>query len=426
MSTLLPETQGPPPDAPAQPDAGMWVRFRALPVAVIWTAVALASVFVMSAAREISGADPLTGASTFRSALQLSMPIALAGLGGLWSERAGIVNIGLEGMMILGTWFGAWGAIEFGPWQGVLLGVVGGALGGLVHAVATVSFGVDHIVSGVAINLLGDGVTRFLTNIAFEGSNKASPSIPEVVSTFDVPGVAVAAENIGDQGIFFVSDLARIVEGFSTDVSLLVLLGIAVFPLTYWLLWRTPFGLRLRSVGEDPEAAETLGVKVYTMKYVAVIVSGGLAGLGGVTLVYVFGQQYQANQTGGRGFIGLAAMIFGNWRPGGLAVGAGLFGFMDSLQSQSDETSHALLLVVAVLFGALAIRSLVLKRQRSAIVLGIAAVVCGVWYQTTDDVPTEFIPFLPHVTTLLVLVFATQRLRPPAADGRVFRRGGSG
>ena len=148
----------------------------------------------------------------------------------------------------------------------------------------------------------------------------------------------MAAENIGDQGIFFVSDLARIVEGFTTDVSLLVLLGIAVFPLTYWLLWRTPFGLRLRSVGEDPEAAETLGVKVYTMKYVAVIVSGGLAGLGGVTLVYVFGQQYQANQTGGRGFIGLAAMIFGNWRPGGLAVGAGLFGFMDSLQSQSDET----------------------------------------------------------------------------------------
>ena len=222
------------------------------------------------------------------------------------------------------------------------------------------------------------------------------------------------------------SDLAGMVEGLTTDVSLLVLLGIAVFPLTYWLLWRTPFGLRLRSVGEDPEAAETLGVKVYTMKYVAVIVSGGLAGLGGVTLVYVFGQQYQANQTGGRGFIGLAAMIFGNWRPGGLAVGAGLFGFMDSLQSQSDETSHALLLVVAVLFAALAIRSFVLKRQRSAIVLGIAAVVCGVWYQTTDDVPTEFIPFLPHVTTLLVLVFATQRLRPPAADGRVFRRGGSG
>ena len=189
MSTLLPEAQGPPPDAPAQPDAGMWARFRALPVAVIWTAVALASVFVMSAAREITGADPLTGASTFRSALQLSMPIALAGLGGLWSERAGIVNIGLEGMMILGTWFGAWGAIEFGPWQGVLLGIVGGALGGLLHAMATVSFGVDHIVSGVAINLLGDGVARFLTNIAFEGSNKASPSIPEVVSTFDVPGV---------------------------------------------------------------------------------------------------------------------------------------------------------------------------------------------------------------------------------------------
>jgi general nucleoside transport system permease protein len=425
VSTLLPDAHGP-ADAPPQPDAGLWTRIRALPVAVIWTALALASVFVMSMAREISGADPLTGSSTFRSALQLAMPIALAGLGGLWSERAGIVNIGLEGMMIFGTWFGAWGAIEFGPWQGVLLGVLGGAAGGLIHAVATVSFGVDHIVSGVAINLLGDGVTRFLTNIAFEGSDKSSPSIPEVVSSFDVPVVGRVAENLGNQGIFFVSDAARMVEGLTTDVSMLVVLGILLFPLSYWVLWRTPFGLRLRSVGEDPEAAETLGVKVYTMKYVAVIVSGGLAGLGGVTLVYVFGEQFQVNQTGGRGFIGLAAMIFGNWRPAGLAVGAGLFGFTDSLQSQSDETSHALLLVVAVLFAGLAIRSLVLKRRRSAIVLAVTAVVFGLWYQMTNEIPTEFIPFLPHVTTLLVLVFATQRLRPPAADGRVFRRGGGG
>ena len=160
-------------------------------------------------AREITGADPLTGASTFRSALQLSMPIALAGLGGLWSERAGVVNIGLEGMMILGTWFGAGGHRVRAVAGRAARHRSAAPSGGLLHAIATVSFGVDHIVSGVAINILGDGVTRFLTNIAFEGSDKASPSIPEVVSTFDVPGGRSAAENLGDQGVFFVSDAGR-------------------------------------------------------------------------------------------------------------------------------------------------------------------------------------------------------------------------
>ncbi len=286
------------------------------PRSVRWTLIALGGVLLLSAVREVTGAGPLTGVSTFRSALQLSIPIALAGLGGLWAERAGVVNIGLEGMMVLGTWFGAWGGIQYGPWEGVLLGIVGGALGGLLHAVATVSFGVDHIVSGVAINLLGDGTTRFLTNVAFEGSNKASPSVPRVVPSFDVPVVSNVAEELGGQGRFFLSDLARIVEGLTSDVSLLVVLGLALFPLTFWVLWRTPLGLRLRAVGEDPVAAESLGVGVYSMKYLAVTMSGALAGLGGVTLVYVFGRQFQVGQTNGRGFIGLAAMIFGNWRPG--------------------------------------------------------------------------------------------------------------
>jgi simple sugar transport system permease protein len=431
VTTVVPPAGGGSPAEPSVDEVepsgpGWWQRVRRLPVAVQYAGLSLAVVLVMSIVRELSGADALTGSSAFRSALQLSMPIALAGLGGLWAERAGVVNIGLEGMMILGTWFGAWGGIEFGPWQGVLLGILGGALGGLLHAVATVTFGVDHIVSGVAINLLGDGITRFLTNVAYEGSDKASPSLPHVVTSFDVPGVSQLAEQIGDRNAFFWSDLARIVEGLTTDVSLLVVLGILLFPLTFYVLWRTPFGLRLRSVGEDPEAAESLGVKVYSMKYAAVVMSGALAGLGGVVLVYLFGKQFQVNQTNGRGFIGLAAMIFGNWRPGGLAAGAGLFGFMDSLQSQSDDTSHALLLVVAILFAVLAIRSLVLRRTRSAIVLGASAVAFGLWYQLTDEIPTEFIPFLPHITTLLVLVFATQRLRPPAADGKVFRRGGGG
>ena len=119
--------------------------------------------------------------------LRWGVPILLAGLGGLWSERAGVVNIGLEGMMVLGTWFGAWGALQFGPWVGLLLGMLGGALGGLVHAVATVQFGVDHVISGVAINILGPGLARFLSSEVFTkkckdqgGSSRQSPRVPTV------------------------------------------------------------------------------------------------------------------------------------------------------------------------------------------------------------------------------------------------------
>ncbi|MEJ7583436.1 MAG: hypothetical protein WKF43_04955 [Acidimicrobiales bacterium] len=246
------------------------------------------------------------------------------------------------------------------------------------------------------------------------------------MATFDVPGLSKVARDLGEQNRFFVSDLARIVEGLTSDVSWLVVLGLALFPLTYWVLWRTPFGLRLRSVGEDPVAAESLGIKVYSLKYAAVTISGALSGLGGVALVYVFAKQFQVNQTNGRGFIGLAAMIFGNWRPGGLVLGAGLFGFTDSLQSQTDETAHALLLFVAILFGLLAARAAWQRRRNAAIGMAAAGAGALTWYLSTNEVATEIIPFVPHGTTLVVLVFASPRLRPPAAAGRIYRRGQSG
>ncbi|MCU1453090.1 MAG: putative sugar transporter permease protein [Acidimicrobiales bacterium] len=398
-------------------------RLRALPSWGRWLLYLAAGTLLLSVAKQISGVAPLTASNTFRSALELSLPIGLAGLGGLWSERAGVVNIGLEGMMVLGTWFGAWGGIHFGPWQGVLIGVLGGAAGGLLHAVATVTFGVDHIISGVAINILAIGATNFLTTIAYDGATNSSPQIGREIGRVDLlPFLSGPLRTLGSQNRFFVSDLARLVLAWSTGISLLVVVAALLFPLTWWVLWRTPFGLRLRAVGEDPEAAESLGVRVYTLRYVAVIVSGALAGLGGVTLVYVFSGQFQAGQTNGRGYIGLAAMIFGNWRPGGLIAGAGLFGFMDSMQSQVDATAHAILLVAALLFAALAVRSILLRRPRSAAMLAAVAAVTYAWYATTDRVPKQLIPFFPHLTTLLVLVFAAQRLRPPAADGKIFRR----
>lgn len=382
---------------------------------------------VLSLAREITGAGQLTAEGTFRSALQLSMPIALAGLGGLWAERAGVVNIGLEGMMVLGTWFGAYGAIAYGPWTGVLFGVLGGALGGLLHAIATVSFGVDHIISGVAINLLGVGLTNFLTTTttSWGPQTKESPQIPANIVRVDLlPFLKNPLETLSGGNRFLVSDLSKMLLALTTDVSLLVVLGVLLFPATWYVLWRTPLGLRLRSVGEDPEAADSLGVKVYRMKYLAVMLSGAFAGLGGVMLVYLFAEKFQSGQTGGRGYIGLAAMIFGNWRPGGLIGGAGLFGFMDSMQSQVDSTAHALLVVAALLLSVMAARRLLSRKWTSA---GILAAIGGLfwfWYTQTDELPREMIPYFPHITTLLVLVFASQRLRMPAADGKIYRRSG--
>lgn len=414
------------PGAEPAPVSGPTAAFLRLPRAVRFVLYASAGIAVLATTREITGADQLTSEGTFSSAIQLTMPIALAGLGGLWSERAGVVNIGLEGMMVLGTWFGAYGGIEYGPWQGVALGILGGLLGGVLHALATVVFGVDHIISGVAINLLAVGLTEFLTSVNWDGASaRESPSIVAKIPQVDlIPFLEDPLQELASQGRFFLSDMAKLLLALTTDVSLLVVLAVALFPLSWFVLWRTAFGLRLRSTGEDPDAADSLGVAVARTKFIAVSISGAFAGLGGVTLVYLFSSKFQTGQTTGRGFIGLAAMIFGNWRPGGTLLGAGLFGFMDSMQAQVDETAHALLVAAAIVFACAAVFSAVKRNWTATGVLLAVAAGSWYWYATTDELPREFIPYFPHVTTLLVLVFASQRLRMPAADGKVWRRGG--
>ncbi|MDQ1644822.1 MAG: ral nucleoside transport system permease protein, partial [Cryptosporangiaceae bacterium] len=288
--------------------------------ALIWAALVFVTLAVV---RQVTGANALTSAGTVNDAIGLAVPIGLAGLGGLFSERAGVVNIGLEGMMIFGTWFAGWAGYQWGPWAAVLGGIAGGALFGLVHALATVTFGVDHIISGVAINIIAVGATRYLSSRFFlgreDGGVNQSPSVP-LIGRVGVPGVGGPLGTLEGRHWFLVSDLAGLLRGLFTDVSLLTILAVLLVPAAFWLLWRTGFGLRLRSVGESPVAAESLGVPVYTMKYAGVVISGALAGLAGAFLVTVYDGKFLENQTGGRGFIGLAAMIFGNWRPGGLAA----------------------------------------------------------------------------------------------------------
>jgi simple sugar transport system permease protein len=395
---------------------------------LVW--IALAALLVISVVRAVSGADALTSASTLRAALLLAVPIGVAALGGLYAERAGVVNIGLDGMMILGTWGAGWAGYQWGWGAAVLGGILFGALGGLLHAVATVTFGVDHVVSGVAINILAAGIVRFLSELRYSdnpagGGVTQSPPVSSDQPKFSLPLLSSGTDLLGAlerQRWFLVSDLAGVLKGLTSSVGLLTVLALLLIPLSYVILWRTAFGLRLRACGENPAAADSLGVPVYRLKYIAVIISGGLAGLGGVFLVFIAGY-YREGQVNGRGFIGLAALIFGNWRPGGLAAGAGLFGFADALQLRSRPAVVALLLLVAILLLLVAVWQATRGKILQAVLAGVFAVASFVGWLLIDELPPGVVSFTPHVTTLLVLSLASQRLRMPKADGLVYRRG---
>jgi simple sugar transport system permease protein len=391
---------------------------------VLW---AVGAILVLAMASYLTGNLDLTSSTTTQTALRLALPILLAALGGLWAERAGVVNIGLEGMMILGTWGAAWGSYYAGPWAGLLAACVFGAIGGLLHAIATVTFGVNHIVSGVAINLLGLGVAKYLAHLVFQplsGNPRQSPVVPKF-DTYSASGLTGWLGDLEAQQRVFLSDAAGILRGLVTQVAPLTMIAILLVPITYLVLWRTRFGLRLRSCGENPIAAESLGVNVYGYKYVAVLISGALAGAGGASLVLLKdGADYLENQTNGRGYIGLAAMIFGNWRPGGLLGGSALFGYTDGLQLSGRGPAVLALLYAAVLL--LVVVVVVQLFRRKWFAAGAAVLAAGLLYAiyySVDELPRDLTPYAPHFVTLIVLAVASQRLRMPQADGFIYKRG---
>jgi simple sugar transport system permease protein len=387
----------------------------------------LAAVAVLVVTSALTGQHELTSSGTGQAALRLLLPILLAGLGGLWSERVGVINIGLEGMLILGTWGGAFGGLLGGPWVAVLCGVIFGALGGLLHALATVTFGVNHIVSGVAITLLAAGLTKYLSTLIFQPLSRNPRQSPPLTGfdTYSVQPLSGWLGEVENRHTPVLADLAGLLRGLVTGFTPLVLIGLALVPVSYWVLWRTRFGLRLRSCGENPYAAESLGVSVYRHKYAAVVVSGALAGLGGVALVLNPGQLgYLEGQTGGRGYIGLAAMIFGNWRPGGLLAGSALFGYVDGLQLRAGGPAvHDLLYGASLLGIVVAITWALRRRWLASVLAAVASVAAYAVYFFTDTLPREFASYAPQLVTLVVLAVAAQRLRPPAADGLEYRRG---
>lgn len=395
-----------------------------------WPIVIGGAILVLSTVRVLTGANDIDSSGALAAAIGLAMPIVLAGLAGLWSERAGVVNIGLEGMMILGTWGAAFFGFHYGPWVGILGAVGMGLVGGAIHGLATVFFGVDHIVSGVAINLLGAGVGAYLAVRTFTGLPGGGPtqSPPLAQLPFlSIPGVGEPLLALERSRTWLVADLAGILRALTTNVNALTVLAVVLLVGSWWLLWKTPFGLRLRACGEAPQAAETLGVNVLRTKYIAVLASGALAGLAGGFLVLVASNLYREGQTGGRGYIGLAAMIFGNWRPGGLAAGAMLFGYTDSINLRGgNDVIHAYLLPIGVLLLGWGVWQLVRRRFHkpvTGVVPVVAAVLALAWFAFSSAVPPEFTSMTPYIATLLVLAFASQRLRMPAADGQVYRKG---
>ncbi len=291
----------------------------------------------------------------FAAMLRFATPLVLAALGGLLCERSGVINIGLEGMMLMGAFFGIFGADLTGSWLlGCLIGMASGGLLALIHAVLSVSFRADQVVSGFGLNFLALGITGYVF-VAHYGDQGTPGDVPRV------PNVSLP----------LIEDLDFFGEAIG-NANLLTWVALLLVVLTTVFLFRTPRGLRLRSVGEKPRAAETVGVSVIRTRYVAVIASGFLAALGGAYLSIALLGSFNENMTAGRGYIALAAVIFGAWRPVGALIGALLFGFSSALAQRLPEFSES----TAVLFQA-----------------------------------------LPYVITLIVVAGVVGRSRPPASIG---------
>jgi ABC-type uncharacterized transport system permease subunit len=300
-------------------------------------------------------------AGLLASTLRFATPLAFAAMGGIFSERSGVVNIGLEGMMLMGAFFGIWGSIWSGTWVvGLLMAMLFGGLLALVHAFFSIHLRADQIVSGFAVNLMALGLTGYLFSSIY------ASGIPSGVSR--VPNVTLGwLDSIPVVGNFL--------QGVFGELNLLVWIMFGVVIASYVVLFKTPIGLRIRSVGEHPRAADTVGISVYGVRYAAVTLSGVLAALGGAFLSIGFTGSFAENMTSGRGFIALAAVILGKWRPGWAFAATLLFGFGFALS---------------------------IPLQREA------------------DISSSVIATLPYVLTLIALVGIIGRSIPPAAVGRPY------
>jgi ABC-type uncharacterized transport system permease subunit len=282
--------------------------------------------------------------SLFGSTLRLSTPLILAALGGLYAERSGVINMALEGIMLAGAFTAATvTALTGSPWLGLLAGLAAGLLVAALHAFCCITCRADQVVTGTAINILMLGVPPLISGALFESTG----STPNLAQNQTLPTLPIVA-------------------------------ALIAVPVTMFILFKTPFGLRLRAVGEVPEAAATAGVSVTWLRWQGVLLSGLLAGLGGVYLSIGQNSLYTRNMTAGRGYIALAALIFGNWLPWRVLLACLLFGFMDAVQIR---------------------------------------------LQGTSSIPTQFIQIIPYIFTMVVLAGFIGKATPPRALGTPYIKG---
>jgi ABC-type uncharacterized transport system permease subunit len=283
------------------------------------------------------------------STIRLSTPLILAALGGLFSERSGVINIALEGMMLAGAFTAAAVTYAAGnPYVGLVAGMLAGMLIAGIHALACIGYKADQVVTGTAINILMIGMPAFLSGAFFLSSG----STPQIPKEHLIPWIPIV-------------------------------IAFALVPISWYVLYKTPFGLRLRSVGENPEAADAAGVPVARMRYAGVLLSGVLAGLGGAYLSIGQSSLFTRNMTSGRGFIALAALIFGKWRPVQTLLACLLFGLTEAISIQMQ---------------------------------GVVKLPSG------DDIPVQFVQMVPYVLTIVVLAGFIGSSRPPRALGIPYQK----
>ena len=289
--------------------------------------------------------------------LRMATPLIFAGLGGVFCERAGVVNVGLDGMMTIGAFFAVWVTFITGsPVMGILGAIVAGALMAALHAFLSIQLRADQVISGTAINIFSAALAAFLIPVLFETGGQTS-----TVET--LPFISVNVPILGE---------------FINGLNWFVVLALVLVIVSSYILFKTPFGLRIRSVGEHPKAADTLGINVYLTRYMCVILSGALAGLGGAALSIGTVGIYRDGMISGRGFIAIAAMIFGNWKPKGTMFACLLFGFAEAFQIKAQGFSWSL--------------------------------------------PTEFYSMLPYLLTMLALAGFVGKTTAPKASGKPYEK----
>lgn len=298
------------------------------------------------------------------NALMYATPLIFTSLGGVISEKSGVVNIGLEGMMVVGAFVGATvGYFTHNPWLAFVAAGIASSMLGLLHAFAAVSLAANQVVSGIAINFLGSGLALFFSRIFFDGATMTK----SISLDFKIPR---PLNNFFPQGSF----LYNIFDN-QYATTFIAIIAVAIM---WFILNKTAIGLRIRAVGEKPAAADSLGINVFKIRYGAVITSGFLAGLGGASMSLAIVSNFRPTLISGHGFIALAAMIFGRWKPVGALLACLLFGFAQGL---------------SVFIG-----------------------------QFDINIPAQFIDMVPYVVTILVLVYFVGNLRAPAADGEPFEK----